>query len=283
MKIKSLKLYDTGYCTHPEKIAYSKGSWKQISFPATVGLLQHPILGYILFDTGYARHFIEATRKFPYSVYAKLTPVHFTEEQSIKQQLLLDGIQPEKIKYIILSHFHGDHTAGLPDFPKAKVLTFSKAYEDIKKRSKFGALLKGCLKDTLPIDLEQRMTFIDQTPSLSLSPTYGKFEEGYDVFGDGSLLAVDLTGHAIGQFGLFVHLHSDKIVFLCADAVWLSKTYENLVFPSKIVSLLTGDAKSYRHNIEKLHHLSQISPKIEILPTHCERTWNQIKAGVYYE
>lgn len=62
MKIKSLKLYDTGYCTHPEKIAYSKGSWKQICFPATVGLLQHPELGYILFDTGYAGHFKEATK-----------------------------------------------------------------------------------------------------------------------------------------------------------------------------------------------------------------------------
>ncbi|WHY27024.1 MBL fold metallo-hydrolase [Bacillus wiedmannii] len=283
MKIKSLKLYDTGYCTHPEKIAYSKGSWKQICFPATVGLLQHPELGYILFDTGYAGHFKEATKKFPYSVYAKLTPVHFTEEQSIKQQLLLDGIQPEEIKYIILSHFHGDHTAGLPDFPKAKILTFAKAYEDIKKRSKFGALLKGCLKDTLPMDLEQRMSFIDQTPSLNLPPTYGKFEEGYDVFGDGSLFAVDLTGHATGQFGIFVHLQSEKIVFLCADAVWLSKTYQNLVFPSKIANLLTSDPKSYRKNIEKLHHLSQTSPEIEIVPTHCEHTWDKIKAGVYYE
>jgi glyoxylase-like metal-dependent hydrolase (beta-lactamase superfamily II) len=269
MKIKSLKLYDTGYCTHPEKIAYSKGSWKQICFPATVGLLQHPSLGYILFDTGYAGPFKEATKKFHYSVYVKLTPVHFTEEQSIKQQLLCDGIQPEEIKYIILSHFHGDHTSGLPDFPKAKILTFSQAYEDIKKRSKFGALLKGCLKDTLPIDLEQRMTFIDLMPSTELPSTYGMFEEGYDVFGDGSLIAVDLTGH--------------QIVFLCADAVWLSKTYRDLIFPSKISNLLTRDAKSYRHNIKKLYHLSKISPDIKILPTHCEYTWDQIKAGVYYE
>ena len=93
----------------------------------------------------------------------------------------------------------------------------------ILKESKFGALLKGCLKDTLPVDLEQRMSFIDQTPSLNLPSTYGKFEEGYDVFDDGSLFAVDLTGHATGQFGIFVHLQSNKIVFLCADAVWLSK------------------------------------------------------------
>ncbi|MED1371979.1 MBL fold metallo-hydrolase, partial [Bacillus paranthracis] len=153
----------------------------------------------------------------------------------------------------------------------------------IKKRSKFGALLKGCLKDTLPVDLEQRMTFIDRTPSLNLPSTYGKFEEGYDVFDDGSLFAVDLTGHATGQFGIFVHLQSNKIVFLCADAVWLSKTYQNLVFPSKIANLLTSDPKSYRKNIEKLHHLSQTSSEIEIVPTHCEHTWDKIKAEVYYE
>ena len=70
---------------------------------------------------------LKKRQKFPYSVYAKLTPVHFTEEQSIKQQLLLDGIQPEEIKYIILSHFHGDHTAGLPDFPKSENINLRKS------------------------------------------------------------------------------------------------------------------------------------------------------------
>ena len=65
--------------------------------------------------------------------------------------------------------------------------------------------------------------------------------------------------------------------------MWLSKTYQNLVFPSKIANLLTSDPKSYQKNIEKLHHLSQTSPEIEIVPTHCEHTWDKIKAGVYYE
>ncbi|MGQ0421948.1 MBL fold metallo-hydrolase, partial [Bacillus sp. HC-Mk] len=88
MKIKSLKLYDTGYCTHPEKIAYSKGSWKQICFPATVGLLQHPSLGYILFDTGYAGPFKEATKKFPYSVNGRIHQIVQLHVRLNQQQLM---------------------------------------------------------------------------------------------------------------------------------------------------------------------------------------------------
>lgn len=47
---------------HIQKNRIPKGSWKQICFPATVGLLHHPELGYILFDTGYAGYFKEATK-----------------------------------------------------------------------------------------------------------------------------------------------------------------------------------------------------------------------------
>lgn len=283
MKINSLKLYECGYCTHPEKIVYSKGHWKQIGFPAIVGLLNHPTLGYILFDTGYANHFMEATKSFPYSVYAKLTPVYFKDEQSIKNQLLKDGISTNDINYIFISHFHGDHTAGLKDFPHAKILTFEKAYNDIKGKSKFQALTKGCLLDTLPADLEDRMVFIDQKPKQILTNEYAPFNEGYDVFDDGSMFAVDVTGHAIGQFGIFIVFNSNKTVFLCSDAVWLSKTYQNLVFPSFITSFLTADSASYRLNINKLHELSKSSPHIDILPTHCNLTWDIARKGVIYE
>ncbi|MGQ0515938.1 hypothetical protein ACT453_31940, partial [Bacillus sp. D-CC] len=120
---------------------------------------------------------------------------------------------------------------------------------------------------------EQRMTFIDLMPSTELPSTYGMFEEGYDVFGDGSLIAVDLTGHAIGQFGVFVHLQSNQIVFLCADAVWLSKTYRDLIFPSKISNLLTRDAKSYRHNIKKLYNLFIVHPCLNLIPCVLTMGW----------
>lgn len=282
MLINKLKLYECGYCTHPEKVVLPNGSLKRLKFPATVALLQHPTRGYILFDTGYAARFFQATKKFPYSIYAKLTPVFFSEEKAIVNQLEKDGIKREQIHTIILSHFHGDHIGGLKDFPNATILTFKNAYQSIRSISKFRALLKGCLLDLLPNDIDTRISFIDQGESV-LDKCYGDFSKGYDVLGDNSIIAVDLTGHAIGQFGIFVNLLSGKKVFLCADAVWVSQAYEQLILPHKVANFIIEDVEAYKKNIKKLHHLSITNPDIDILPTHCSKTWDLVKKGFVYE
>ncbi|MGN7942838.1 MBL fold metallo-hydrolase [Virgibacillus sp. 6R] len=283
MKIKSLQLFECGYCTHPEKIILSNGSFKSVKFPATVALLNHETYGYILFDTGYASHFLEATKRFPFSAYAKITPVTFTETKSIKYQLEEIGINQKQINYIILSHFHGDHTAGLKDFPYAKILTFKKAYEHIVTKSKFQALTKGCLLELLPENIEERLIFIDEMDEKQLSKSYGDFSIGYDVFEDESVIAIDLTGHAIGQFGIFVNLQSGKRVLLCADAVWVSEAFEQLIFPHWIANVIIEDVEMYRNNLKKLNQLWIQNPEIDILPTHCHKTWEKVKQGVIYE
>ncbi|PGT79422.1 MBL fold metallo-hydrolase [Bacillus sp. AFS040349] len=283
MFINMVKIFACGYCTHPEKIVNPKQSLKPIKFPATVALLEHPTHGYILFDTGYASYFLEATRAFPYSIYANLTPVFFSEELSIKNQLKKQGIDHNDINMIILSHFHGDHVGGLKDFPNAKILTFKKAYNHIKKLSKLRALTKGCLLDLLPQDFTERVSFIDEAPLLTLSESYHPFMEGFDVFRDDSIIAVDLTGHAVGQLGIFVNLRSGKKIFLCADAVWQSTAFEEMIFPHRIAHLLIEDIDAYKQNIKKLHLLFKHNHHIEILPTHCQITWEIAKEGITYE
>ncbi|GAA3325963.1 hypothetical protein GCM10020331_059970 [Ectobacillus funiculus] len=101
------------------------------------------------------------------------------------------------------------------------------------------------------------MKLLDQQASVELPPQFSPFTAGYDVWGDGTVFAVDVTGHAIGQLGIFVTLTSGKQIFLCADAVWLSKTYQNLIYPSAIANILTADVVSYQKNIMKLHHLAK--------------------------
>ncbi|WP_226665503.1 MBL fold metallo-hydrolase [Metabacillus litoralis] len=283
MPINLLKLYECGYCTHPEKIVNPKKNLKSIKFPATVALLKHSQQGYMLFDTGYASHFLQETKYFPYSIYSKLTPVYFLENQSIKNQLEKDGINANEISTIILSHFHGDHVGGLKDFPKANILTSKKAYTNISGLTKVKALTKGCLLELLPEDIEKRMSFFDESTFLQLDNRYGPFNKGIDLFGDSSVIAIDLTGHAIGQTGLFVQLPSGKRVLLCADAVWVSEAYEKMILPHKIAHLLIEDVNSYKENVKNLHELSKQAPEIDILPTHCEKSADLARRGYVYE
>ena len=67
-----------GYCTHSEHMAIAGGQRKPIKLPALVGVIVHPTVGVILFDTGYGYRFQEITRRFPYIAYAKMTPVFYS-------------------------------------------------------------------------------------------------------------------------------------------------------------------------------------------------------------
>nr|WP_062110242.1 MBL fold metallo-hydrolase [Bacillus niameyensis] len=269
----SLTLFQTGYCVHPEKVTVKDGSWKKVKFPALVGLIEHPEKGYILFDTGYAEHFFAASRKFPYSIYPKVTPVYFEDEQSIKNQLSAKGIYPEDISYIIISHFHGDHIGGLLDFPKSTYICFKRAYQFIKDKKGFSAIKNGYLPDLLPKDFLERVIFLEEGDGSQLSDDFSPFTEGWDIFQDGSLFAVDLTGHAIGQMGIFLHDSKMDCVFLCADACWQSRAYREKVFPNPLAYLIMPDVRSYQENLIRLHQLHEHHPKWKILPTHCQEIW----------
>lgn len=269
----TLKLFQCGYCVHPEKIAVKDGSWKKVKFPALVGLIHHPEHGYILFDTGYAEHFFQATRHFPYSLYPKITPVYFNEEESIKAQLEEIGISSSEISYIIISHFHGDHIGGLLDFPEAKFICLKKAYRYIQYKKGFSAIKNGFLPDLLPSNFTERVIFLDERASIKLSDKLAPYKEGWDVFQDGSIIAVDLSGHAVGQIGVFLKDQEKGNVFLCADACWQSRAYRERVLPNPLAYIIMPEVTSYKENIDRLHEFYKRHPDWKIIPTHCQEIW----------
>jgi ribonuclease BN (tRNA processing enzyme) len=44
-----------------------------------------------------------------------VTPVYFDSKEAVVSQLKERGMQPRDLTAVILSHFHGDHVAGLRD------------------------------------------------------------------------------------------------------------------------------------------------------------------------
>lgn len=56
-----------------------------------------------------------------------------------------------------------------------------------------------------------------------------------------------------------------------------------MIFPHRIAHLLIEDIDAYKQNIKKLHLLFKHNHHIEILPTHCQITWEIAKEGITYE
>jgi glyoxylase-like metal-dependent hydrolase (beta-lactamase superfamily II) len=271
-----VKFFQAGYCTHPEAIVIRDGRWKTANFPSIFALISHPKFGAILFDTGYSNRFFQETRSFPFRFYAMTTPVYLQPEDSAVNQLTKYGVSPEAVKYIIISHFHADHIGGLRDFPNAEFICFRSAYEAVKSLRNTAALRAGFLPGLLPTDFEQRVIFVEEQEISSLPSHYGSFNTGFDLFGDSTLIGVELPGHATGQLGLFFTDVDNRDYFLIADACWLSRAYQDFVRPHPIANLIFSDKRQYLDTLRRIHLLHQLNPNLKIIPTHCAETWQML-------
>lgn len=263
------RIYEAGHCTHPECATRRGASFASIAYPALAFLLRHPQQGRLLFDTGYSEHFLDATRHFPERLYRTVTPVHLAADEPLRVQLQRDGVSPGEVAYVMLSHLHGDHLGGLRDFPAAALICSRAAWEDMHARSRLGSLRRGLLPQLLPDDFLDRVRWIEDAPLRDLPAALVDFGAGHDLFGDGSLLAVSLPGHAAGHYGLLFDDSQGAPVFLVADAAWSSQAIREGVPPPALVTAWLGDTQVYGDTLQRLHELAKAAPSIRILPSHC--------------
>ena len=272
MKKTKIYLNHAGYCEASERESIKGGRNLKIKFHALWGLIEHPEHGYILYDTGYTQRFHEETAFFPNKIYGKITKVVIPEREEVAKQLIDNGISPDDIKHIIITHFHADHVAGMKDFKNAVFYTSKKAFEYTMKLPNSIAFSKGVLKNLLPVDLSERIIFIDEKITPSNESILGK---EYDLFGDNSLLIYELPGHAAGQIGLMLETNKQRY-FLIADACWLKKSYKEYVLPNPIVRLFFHSWKEFKNTLYKVHQYHMAHPEVLIVPTHCSETTCQL-------
>ncbi len=263
-----------GHCRQNARLACRAAPWGNCEFPALVGLLRHPSHGAMLFDTGYSPHFFAATTQWPERAYALFAPVSLSPEEQLVAQLAHRGLGPSDIKTIIVSHFHGDHVAGLKDFPGAQFICSRFGWTSLQRLGRISGVRRGMVPALLPEDFSQRAQFIEDLRSTPLPDDLRPFESGVDLLGDGSLLAVDLPGHAEGQFGLlFVDDRDDRRIFLVADGAWSMQAIRENALPMPIAAVLIGHTSTYPETLSRLHQLHTRAPEVVMISTHCtERT-----------
>jgi glyoxylase-like metal-dependent hydrolase (beta-lactamase superfamily II) len=182
------------------------------------GFLDHPTLGSVLIDTGYGPRVTNGNeRSLALKAYAAVLRPRLIAGNCALPFLHSEGIQPDDVRTIIITHFHADHISALLDFPKAQFLLSRKVWESFVVSGQFGNLRHGVFGELVPADFASRMTFFETLPVVQLG---GPFGQGHDVLGDGSVLSIDLPGHAAGHSGLLFTNGSRPLLY-ATDVQWL--------------------------------------------------------------
>ena len=153
---------------------------------------------YLLWDAGHA-----------------MTTPNVAPKVSLVDQLAQIDLKPEQIKYIGISHYHGDHVGQAGSFPKSTLL-IGKGDWDVLTSAKptegavaapFASWIKGEGK-VEPVPLDK------------------------DVFGDGSVIMLYTPGHTPGHHSLLVKLPQKGAVLLSGDLAHFRENYETNGVPT---------------------------------------------------
>lgn len=277
----SLTMLRVGHCAHPECFALHGGAWRTGVFPALVGLIRHPDAGAILFDTGYSEHFARATARFPECLYRWTTPVTLPERECLQPQLARYGIALHEVRYVFASHLHADHIAGLRDLPRAAIWCGGDALRAARNAGRLTRLRKATLLDLLPDDFDARHRAIEALPRAALPHGWRELGDGFDLFGDGSLRAVPLPGHARGHYGLLLRHEDDREYLLAGDATWRIDENGEAAASAWPTRLLADDWGAQRDTLMRLRRALRDSDDGRcVLPSHCAGSYARLPDAI---
>jgi len=168
--------------------------------PNPVFVIEHPAQGLVVFDTGLSQQVAEDggfSLRFLIESVAR-------RDRMIDEQMRIAGLDPTAVKFVIISHLHGDHTGRISAFANAEVIA--------------GPSTEAALEQLAP---NARRRTIDFGPGAALPP----FGASIDLFRDGSVTLVPGGGHTKEDVIALVALPAGPAL-LAGDAIvhrdWLN-------------------------------------------------------------
>lgn len=265
----NVKLIQSGQCRVLGNLIHTRSSFRRINVPVYSLIAQHPQHGPVLLDTGHDSQFIHVTKRFPACMYRWTTQMKTGRHQSVADYC--QNILKAEPQHIVLTHLHADHIAGVSRFKAPSIWAAAELREWIEQHQKTSlkSLLHGYIPELLPSD------FLDRYHPVSPSRLSWEFQEhlpyGHDIFGDGTITMICLSGHARGHYGVMLRSANLGTVFYIADAVWDIRAITKNELPSRIAMTL-HDTTNYLKTIRMLRDFMHAFPEVRMLPSHCQKS-----------
>lgn len=210
-----------------------------IDFPVRYGLFVHPTEGVVLIDTGYTRDLFTAPG-LALSGYRLLMRPKLDASQDPETVLTGMGATLADVRHIIITHLHADHVSGLGRFANATLHASRETLALWSDPPRISDAHTALFRTLLPA-LGGRAVRAVEDARVAHLPWGGG---GHDIFGDGTVLTLDLPGHMRGHMGV-VFPERDMPVLYAVDTAWTSAGYREAVTPPYPLRALIHDHVAY--------------------------------------
>jgi len=127
---------------------------------------------------------------------------------SLVDQLAQLKLTPQRIKFIAISHYHGDHIGQVGSFPDSTLLIGQRDWDVLTKN---------------PNSLANPAPFAHW---ITGGGKVEAVEKDKDVFGDGTVVMLNTPGHTPGHHSLLVRLKNKGPVLLTGDLAHFRENYD---------------------------------------------------------
>jgi N-acyl homoserine lactone hydrolase len=192
--VERLYIMDCGHNAATDQSRWSPGVnvGKPIELSDNCYLIRHGV-EWLVWDTGYPDAVAEKPVTTPFGT--------ATRAKTLAAQLAEIGVKPSDIRFVAVSHTHGDHVGNVDMFPSSTLLIQAAELE-----SAFAP---------------------DKRPPFKAERPVRKLAGDFDVFGDGTVTIISTPGHTPGHQSLLVQLPKTGWVVLTGDLAHFKDNWDD--------------------------------------------------------
>jgi glyoxylase-like metal-dependent hydrolase (beta-lactamase superfamily II) len=209
--------------------------------------------GVIVVDTGETARATEP-RYFPrwHPYFRSGLRENLAPEDEIGPQLVLLGINPLDVRWVVMTHLHTDHAGGLRHFPQSEILVTRR---ELDRASGWRGQVRGYVSNRFPRWFAPRALDLDDEP-------FGPFPHSRILTRAGDVRLVAVPGHTPGQMAVIVREDDDEFVFLAGDS-----SYSQELMVRGVVDGVSPDDYVAQQTLDRIRSFTA-RQRVVYLPSH---------------